>query len=271
MFVVTAHILVVDDEDTLRHFLRLALEDEGYRVSEAADGQSALSLLARASFDLALVDLRMAGVDGLEVMRQFRQRSPETQIIILTAYASVPSVVEALRHGAHDYLTKPFETGELLASVADGLARGRTQRPVRVRPPQTQLAYGDLVVDYGMRQVTRQGQALDLTPTEFDLLTCLMEAPNVALDSVTVLQQIRGYEATESEARAIVRVHVHRLRQKLEPDPTCPRYVITVAGGRYVFTPPIEQTEDNEQQVRNDGDAVSTPAHGERVPARRLD
>ena len=232
------HILIVDDEDTLRHFLRLALEDEGYRVSEAADGQSALDLLERETFDLALVDLRMAGVDGLEVMRQFRQRSPETQIIILTAYASVPSAVEALRHGAHDYLTKPFKTDELLASVADGLARRRVPALAPQNPPEAQLTYGDIILDYSLRQVIRQGRVLNLTPTEFDLLACLMESPNVALDSVTMLRQIRGYEAIESEARAIVRVHVHRLRQELEPDPLNPRYVTTVAGGRYAFIPP---------------------------------
>lgn len=235
-----AHILIVDDEDTLRYFLRRTLEDEGYRVSTAANGQLALELLARETFDLALVDLRMAGVDGLEVMRQFRQQSPETQIIILTAYASVPSAVEALRHGAHDYLTKPFETAELLVSVADGLARRRAETTSPATPSRSQLTYGDLTLDYGMRQVMRQGQVLDLTPTEFDLLACLMESPNTALDAVTVLRQIRGYEATEGEARAIVRVHVHRLRQKLEPDAANPRYVVTVAGGRYVFTPPTE-------------------------------
>lgn len=234
----TAHILIVDDEDTLRYFLGRTLRDEGYRVSEAADGQKALDLLEQETFDLALVDLRMAGVDGLEVMRQFRQRSPETQIIIVTAYASVPSAVEALRQGAHDYLTKPVNTGELLASVADGLARRGAQAPPQSRPTITHLSYGDLTLDYNMHHVTRQDQVLDLTPTEFDLLACLMESPNVAIDSVSVLKQIRGYEATESEARAIVRVHVHRLRQKLEPDPTVPRYVVTVAGGRYVFMQP---------------------------------
>ena len=234
----SAHILIVDDENTLRYFLKRTLKDEGYRVSEAADGQTALNLLGHETFDLALVDLRMAGVDGLEVMRQFRQRSPETQIIIVTAYASVPSAVEALRHGAHDYLTKPVNTEELLASVADGLALRSAQVPSLSRSTRTKMTYGDLTLDYDLHQVTRQGQVLDLTPTEFDLLACLMESPNIALDSVTVLKQIRGYEATEGEARAIVRVHVHRLRQKLEPDPTAPRYVITVAGGRYVFMPP---------------------------------
>lgn len=234
----SAHILIVDDEDTLRYFLKRTLQDEGYRVSEAADGQTALDLLEHKDFDLALVDLRMTGVDGLEVMRQFRQQSPETQIIIVTAYASVPSAVEALRHGAHDYLTKPVNTEELLASVADGLARRSVQAPSAPRSTGAQLSYGDLTMDYNMHLVTRQGQVLDLTPTEFDLLACLMEVPNVALDSVTVLKQIRGYDATESEARAIVRVHVHRLRQKLEPDPAHPRYVITVVGGRYVFTSP---------------------------------
>jgi DNA-binding response OmpR family regulator len=234
----TEHILIVDDEDTLRHFLKLTLQDEGYYVSEAASGYAALNWLERESFDLALVDLRMADMDGLEVMRQFRQRSPETQIIILTGYASVPSVVEALRQGAHDYLTKPVDTAELLASVADGLARRRAPIPLRIGSPRAQLTYGDLTVDYGLRQVTRQGQVLDVTPTEFDLLACLMESPNVALDAVTMLKQIRGYEANESEARAMVRVHIHRLRQKLEPDPLNPRYVTTVAGGRYVFIPP---------------------------------
>ena len=234
----SAHILIVDDENTLRYFLKRTLEDEGYQVSEAADGRTALDLLEHETFDLALVDLRMAGVDGLEVMRQFRQRSPETQIIIVTAYASVPSAVEALRHGAHDYLTKPVNTEELLASVADGLALRSAQAPSLSRSTRTQMIYGDLALDYDLHQVTRQGQVLDLTPTEFDLLACLMESPNIALDSVTVLKQIRGYDASEGEARAIVRVHVHRLRQKLEPDPAAPRYVITVAGGRYVFMPP---------------------------------
>jgi DNA-binding response OmpR family regulator len=237
---VNAHILIVDDENTLRYFLKRTLEDEGYQVSEAADGHTALDLLASETFDLALVDLRMAGIDGLEVMRQFRQHSPETQIIIVTGYASVPSAVEALRQGAHDYLTKPFNTEELLISVADGLAQRHAQAPTITRPSKSELTYGDLVLDYNLHQVMRQDQVLDLTPTEFDLLACLMESPNVALDSVMVLKQIRGYEATESEARAIVRVHVHRLRQKLEPDPAFPRYVLTVAGGRYVFTPPTE-------------------------------
>ena len=130
----TPHILIVDDENTLRYFLKRTLEAEGYRVSEAADGQTALSLLERETFDLALVDLRMAGMDGLEVMRQFRQRSPETQIIIVTGFASVPSAVEALRHGAHDYLTKPFNTEELLASVADGLAQRHAQLPAPTEP-----------------------------------------------------------------------------------------------------------------------------------------
>jgi DNA-binding response OmpR family regulator len=237
----SAHILIVDDENTLRYFLRRTLQAEGYRVSEAADGQTALDLLEQEAFDLALVDLRMAGVDGLEVMRQFRQRSPNTQIIIMTGYASVPSAVEALRQGAHDYLTKPFSIEELLTSVADGLALGRAATPSVAAAPKAQLSYADLTLDYSMHQVTRQGQALDLTPTEFDLLACLMESPNTAIDSVTVLRRIRGYEATESEARAIVRVHVHRLRQKLERDPAAPHYVMTVAGGRYVFTPPSQE------------------------------
>lgn len=232
-----AHILIVDDEETLRHFLKLTLQDEGYKVTTATDGREALRLVEQQEFDLALVDLRMEEVGGLEVMRHIKQVSPSTGVIILTAYASVPSAVEALRHGAYDYLIKPFGTEEMLASVADGIARKAVPPPTEQIERRT-LEAGDMVLDLARRQVTRGGRPLDLTPTEFDLLKCLMLQPNVALDSQYIIKQVRGYEAIETDARAIVRVHVYRLRQKLEDDPTNPVYVLTVAGGRYVFVPP---------------------------------
>ncbi|MDH3674755.1 MAG: response regulator, partial [Anaerolineae bacterium] len=116
-------ILVIDDENTLRHFLRLHLQEHGYQVTEAPDGQTAFELIEGNTFDVALIDLHLTDMDGLDIMRHLRREAPETSVIILTAYASVGSAVEALRQGAHDYLTKPCDTAELLASVADGIAR----------------------------------------------------------------------------------------------------------------------------------------------------
>ena len=233
----THHILVVDDEDTLRHFLRLTLQDQGYQVTDAADGQTALRLINSNTFDVALVDLRLTDMDGLDIVRKLRQVAPQTSVIILTAYASLDSSIEALRQGAHDYLIKPFETADLLASVADGIARQTVQPPHLMGPEsRTVLELRDLKLDLGSRQASRQDEVLNLTPTEFDILATLMANPNTAIDAVTLIKHVRGYEATEADARAIARVHVHRLRQKLEVDPTAPQYVTTVAGGRYIIS-----------------------------------
>src|SRR5215470_13595531 len=116
-------ILVVDDENTLRYFLRLNLQEHGYQVIEAANGKTALKLIEENDFAVALVDLHLTDMDGLEIMRFLRRISPQTSVIILTGYATVDSAVEALRQGAHDYLIKPYKSAELLASVADGVAR----------------------------------------------------------------------------------------------------------------------------------------------------
>ncbi|MBN1217767.1 MAG: response regulator transcription factor [Anaerolineae bacterium] len=232
----THHILVVDDEDTLRHFLRLNLQDQGYRVSEAADGQIALRLIEKYQFDVALVDLHLTDMHGLDIMRHLRQVSPKTSVIILTGYATLDSSIEALRQGAHDYLIKPCRTTELLASVADGIARQSVEPPTLHREEaQSVLEIKDLKLNLASRQVSRNGEIINLTPTEFDILATLMANPDTAIDSITLIKQVRGYEATEADARAIARVHVHRLRHKLEVDPANPRYITTVAGGRYLM------------------------------------
>jgi DNA-binding response OmpR family regulator len=234
---VTRHILVVDDEDTLRHFLRLTLQDHGYQVTAAADGQTALRIINNITFDVALIDLRLTDMDGLTIVRRLRQIAPHTSVIILTAYASLDSSIEALRQGAHDYLIKPFETTELLSSVADGIARQSVQPPPgEDTETGTILELKDLKLDPNSRQVTRSDTAINLTPTEFDILAALMANPNKAIDAISLIRQVRGYEATEADARAIARVHVHRLRQKLEVDPANPQYVTTVAGGRYIIS-----------------------------------
>jgi len=229
-------ILIVDDEKTLRYFLRLTLQEQGYNVSEAASGHTALKLIANNSFEVALVDLHLTDMDGLDIMRHLRKEAPQTSVIILTGYATVDSAIEALRQGAHDYLTKPCDTSELLASVADGVARQTVLPPAAQEDQPPIIRVQDIELNRAARQVSRNGTTVDLTPTEFDILSILMEHPNTAIDSATLIKQVRGYEATEADARAIARVHIHRLRHKLEPDPSAPKYVTTVAGGRYLIS-----------------------------------
>lgn len=232
----TNRILVVDDEKTLRHFLRLNLREQGYHVTEAADGQTALKLIDHNSFDIALIDLHLTDMDGLDIVRYLRRVAPHTSVIILTGYATVDSAVEALRQGAHDYLTKPCATSELLASVADGIAR-QSAAPLTTQKAQSQiLEIKDLTLNQATRQVSRNGRLVNLTPTEFDILATLMSRPDTAIDSITLIKQVRGYEATEADARAIARVHIHRLRHKIEMDPANPQYITTIAGGRYLFS-----------------------------------
>ncbi|GAB4424858.1 MAG: response regulator transcription factor [Anaerolineae bacterium] len=230
-------ILVVDDEDTLRYFLRLNLQDEGYNVSDAANGATALRLIDHNQFDVALIDLHLADMNGLEIVRYLRKNSPDTSVIILTGYATVDSAVEALRQGAHDYLTKPYKNAELLSSVADGVAR-RSARPAPPGlPPDTELlAVKDITLNRAARRVERAGEPVNLTPTEFDILAVLMRQPDTAVDAATLVKEVRGYEASAADASAIARVHIHRLRHKIEKDPANPAYIQTVAGGRYLIT-----------------------------------
>jgi DNA-binding response OmpR family regulator len=227
-------ILIVDDEETIRYFLKLELEQQNYEVWDVESGEKALKLLDTHNFDVALLDLRLPGIGGLEVMRRLREKSPESSVIIITAYATLDSAIDALRQGAHDYVLKPFNTRDLLGTIADGVARrGRHVAPNDAR--EEELVVGSLRLDMKSLQAHFHDVPLKLTPTELDLLLCFMRMPNTALDSVTLLKTIRGYELSESEARSIVRVHVHRLRQKLEVDPTQPALIVTVAGGRYLL------------------------------------
>lgn len=232
----TSKILIVDDEKTLRHFLKLQLQDHGYEVAEAATGKQALSLFDSGIFDVALVDLHLTDMDGLDIIRHLKKVSPQTSVIVLTGHGTLDSAIQALRQGAHDYLLKPCDTTKLLRSVADGIARqaaGTLAEDEASEP--TILQAQSLTVNTASRQVTRGEKEISLTPTEFDILTTLMSQPDTAIDSIALIKKVRGYEATEADARAIARVHVHRLRQKLEVDPANPQYVTTVAGGRYLF------------------------------------
>jgi len=227
-------ILIVDDEDTIRYFLKLELEQQNYEVWDVADGEKALKLLETHTFDVALLDLRLPGIGGQKIMHYLTEHAPQTNIIIITAYATLDSAIDAVKHGAHDYILKPFNTEEVLASIADGIANRDRQITLLDQGAQELIA-GPLKLDIKRRQVTLNDTPLKLTPTEFDLLLCFMKAPNTALDSVTLLRTIRGYQLSEVEARGIVRVHIHRLRSKLETVSPKSTLIATVQGGRYLL------------------------------------
>jgi len=231
-----SRVLIVDDEETIRYFLRLELEERDYEVWDVDEGGKALKLLETHNFDVALLDLRLPGeVSGLDIMHHLREHAAETSVIIITAHATLNSAIDALRQGAHDYVLKPFNTEALMASIADGVKRkGGQLNPFD--PQNEELVVGPLRVSLKSWQATLADQPLKLTPTELDLLVCFMRSPNIALDAVTLLKTIRGYELSETEARSIVRVHVHRLRQKLEKFAPDQELITTIAGGRYMLT-----------------------------------
>jgi DNA-binding response OmpR family regulator len=222
---VGSKILVVDDEAKIVRLVRSYLEQAGFTVVEANDGQTALIQARREKPDLIVLDLGLPGIDGIEVTRILR-RERETPIIMLTARVEDTDRIVGLELGADDYVTKPFNPRELLARVRAVLRRtgGGAAAPEILRA-------GDLVLDLGGHQATLDGRPFDLTPTEFDLLAVLMQNPGRAFTRLELLERVQGY-AYEGYERTID-AHVKNLRAKLGDDPRHPRYIQTVFGVGY--------------------------------------
>ena len=218
-------ILVVDDEAKIVKLVRSYLEQAGYTVVEANDGQTALIQARREKPDLVVLDLGLPGIDGLDVARTLR-RERDTPIIMLTARIEETDRIVGLELGADDYVTKPFNPRELVARVRAVLRRtgGGAAAPEVLRA-------GELVLDLGGHQATLEGRSLDLTPTEFDLLAVLMQNPGHVFTRLELLERVQGY-AYEGYERTID-AHVKNLRAKLSEDPRHPRYVQTVFGVGY--------------------------------------
>jgi len=257
------HILIVDDESAMRATLSEILGGEGYRASAAESGEAALDMLRETPIDLMLLDLKMAGLDGLQVTETAQSISPDTVIVMLTAHGTLESAITAMRRGAHDYLLKPVSVPEILAAVERGLrhrAQALKQRDLITlmqraiqelqvpgsgvggegAGPDRFLQIRGVSLDLQRHVATANGKLLDLTLTEFKLLAYLMQHPDQVIAPRELVSAVQGYEADEHEARAIIRVHVRRLRQKMEPDPDNPEYVLNVRGVGYLFatTPP---------------------------------
>jgi two-component system, OmpR family, KDP operon response regulator KdpE len=222
-------VLVVDDEKPLRDFVRRNLEVRNIEALTAANGLEALAHFQNHSIDLVIVDLMMPHMNGLETIRRMRESSL-VPIIVLSALGEEGDKVQALNLGADDYLTKPFGVDELLARIKAVLRRA--QRPAAAVDGQ-RLVRGELVADFGRHQVTRRGEPLELTPTEFELLVYLMHEAGKVLRHRDILQQVWGPEY--GQELEYLRVYVGRLRQKIEDDPGQPRYLRTERGIGYYF------------------------------------
>ncbi|MEJ2705994.1 MAG: response regulator transcription factor [Anaerolineales bacterium] len=222
-------VLVVDDEKSLRDFVRRNLEVRGFTVITAANGLEALAIFNTQNVDLVILDVMMPRMDGLETIRRIRQNSL-VPIIVLSALGEEGDKIQALNMGADDYLTKPFGVGELLARLQAVLRRAKwMDAPSR----QGRLVRGEITADLERHSVSVRGEPVELTPTEFNLLVFLMENTGKVLPHRTLLQHVWGPEyGPESE---YLRVYIGRLRQKIEKDPANPSYLITERGIGYTF------------------------------------
>jgi two-component system alkaline phosphatase synthesis response regulator PhoP len=220
-------ILVVDDEPEIVRVVRDYLEHSGFTVHVAADGPAALRAARTHPPDLVVLDLGLPGLDGLDVTRALR-REGHLPIIMLTARADESDKLVGLELGADDYLTKPFSPKELVARVRAVLRRAEASAS-----PASEIRAGDLHIDVGRMKVTVAGRDVDLTPTEFQLLTAMARRPGRVFTRSQLLDAVRGV-AFESYERAID-THIKNVRRKLEPDPHAPRYLLTVFGVGYRF------------------------------------
>ena len=222
-------VLVVDDETTIREIVVRYLERDGFATLEAADGDRARELVERESPDLVVLDLMLPGTDGLELCRWIRSRS-SLPVIMLTARGEESDRIVGLELGADDYVTKPFSPRELAARVRTVLRRAELDLMNDER-----LTFDGLVIDSSSREVTRDGEPLRLTAREFDLLWFMASHPRRVFAREQLMRRIWGYSAAVDTGT--VTVHMRRLREKIEEEPSRPRHLETVWGVGYRFSP----------------------------------
>jgi two-component system KDP operon response regulator KdpE len=222
------HILVIEDEQPIRRFLRAALTDAGYRFSEAAGGIEGLRIAAAQPPDLLILDLGLPDLDGQQVLQRLREWS-SAPVIVLSARDQEPQKIAALDNGADDYVTKPFAVGELLARIRTALRHSQSNAA-----ELTSLTIGDLRIDLAARLVYRQGAEVHLTPLEYKLLATMMRQAGKVLTHRHLLREVWG--PLHSQENHYLRVFVAGLRRKLEHDAARPRYILTEQGVGYRFS-----------------------------------
>lgn len=255
-----AHILVIDDEAGIRRTMRDLLTEEGYTVTTASSGEAGVALIKDNSFDLLLIDLRLPGIDGMEVVKEAKEHLPDASLIILTGHGSIETAIEGLHQGIFDYLLKTSDPLTVLDRVKAALAdhakrlrqkqlldhvssaleelRGAPAAQAEDTTSARRLVFGNLQLDTWRQQAMRDGQTLPLTPTEFRVLLCLAEHAGQVMSYASLVRCAQGYETSELEAGELIKPHIHHLRQKLESDPSNPRTILNVRGTGYVFSAP---------------------------------
>jgi len=218
-------ILIVDDEPPIQRLLRINLEAAGYQVHVTSDGEQALLRAAHKPHDAIILDLGLPGIGGVEVLKRLREWT-QTPVIVLTVNDNAQEKIEALDSGADDYVTKPFDTGELLARL-----RAAMRRSNRTASAEPVFQVGDLTVDLAARSVLRDGRRVMLTATEYNLLRLFVQHAGRVLTHQHLLQEVWGPE--HQGQMAYLRVYMVRLREKLEADPAKPRLLITEPGVGY--------------------------------------
>lgn len=221
-----AYVLVVDDEPQIRRALRVALRANGYEVQEASTGEEGLDAAAARPPDLVILDLGLPDIDGIDVCRRLREWS-QVPVIVLSAHGDDEAKVRALDEGADDYVTKPFSIPELLARMRVSLrhAAGLAEQQASV------MRFGEVELDFNRRIVTREGEEVHLTPTEYNLLRFLAQHAGRVITHGHLLRTLLGPGA--EDATGTLRFHVAGLRKKLEPDPSDPQLLVTEPGVGY--------------------------------------
>ncbi|HEY7401824.1 MAG TPA: response regulator transcription factor [Actinomycetota bacterium] len=228
---VPPRVLVVDDEPMVREVLAKYLEKDGFEVATAEDGEQALARCAESTPDLVLLDLMLPKIDGLEVFRRMQGAGAQTPVIMLTAKGEETDRVVGLELGADDYVTKPFSPREVVARVRAVLRRSASA----ATNGANSYTVGRLAIDPGRREATVAGRPVKLTRKEFDLLHYLASRPGITFTRVELLEDL--WDFAYSGDTSTITVHVRRLREKIEPDPSDPTHLITVWGVGYRFEP----------------------------------
>jgi len=251
-------ILVVDDEEAMRVTMKGVLTHLGYRVSVASTGQQALDIIGSQDIDLVLLDLRIPGISGINVLRAARPLAPDTVFVILTAFGTLDSAILAIRNGAFDYLLKPTPVQDIVRVIQRGLADRQKRRSsqedpvglleralVQLRgegattglPPASErfLQALDIAVDTLKQIVVVRGEPVGLTSTEYDILVYLMRNRRRVVSCRELVLEVQGHDLDECDARVVLRSHIHRLRRKIEIDPSDPQFIATIRGRGYTF------------------------------------
>ncbi len=222
------NILVCDDENDIRAALGIYLSGEGYKVYEASDGWQALDILKDTEVQLILLDVMMPGMDGITALREIRKKC-NAPVILLTAKSEETDMVLGLTLGADDYITKPYRPLELIARVKAQLRRYASLGGMEAKPDS--LTAGGICLDDRAKAVTLHGEPVSLTPTEYDILKLLMENPGRVFSTAQIYRTVWNEEPLGADGA--VAVHIRHLREKLEADPSNPRYIKVVWGKGY--------------------------------------